>query len=308
MTNDVLALIVLYKPNPSNLLTNVEAVVNQVDALIILDNSPNDYNANNYSAEIGSLISRYNDKITFKHNESNLGLPLNYNYAIDLAKMKNMKFLLLLDQDSKLSENVVKELLSSYYKLSKTFKVGAVSALNQEQIEFSSDTALWGFYERRGMYKKDEIREVAFTINSGFLAPISVYHDVGQYNEKYFLDCVDQEMSLRMRKHGYKIFIIENAVVYHSEGELFTGRFLFSSIQMKRQVPIRYYYISRGTFQLLYDYFLVFPSLSFVLLWSMIGRNIKIVSYPSKRLRSWFYTLLGIIHFLKGIHGEIKES
>jgi rhamnosyltransferase len=308
LADEVLALMVLYKPHKIQLMSNIEAAVNQIDMLLLLDNSPQGDDYNNLVTEIEPILSKYKDKVEYKHNDSNLGLPPCYNYAIDLAKTKKMKFLLLLDQDSNLSENVVSKLLSAYYFLSKTLKVGAVCSLNKEKIDYSSDTYLWDFYERKGLYKKGGIREVELAINSGFMAPISVYEEVGNYDENYFLDCVDQEMCLRIRNRGYKIFLVEGAIVNHSEAELIIGNLIFLKFYVKRNDPIRYYYISRGTLQLLNKYIFSFPSISLFLVLSLVGRNLRIILFPSKKLRSWFYSLLGIIHFFKGKIGIIPQS
>jgi rhamnosyltransferase len=299
---------VLYKPQRTQLVANIEAAINQVDMLLILDNTPKGSSDSNALTEILTMLSEHKGKIVYKHNNSNLGLPRCYNYAIEFAKNRNMKFLLLLDQDSNLSENAVDELLSSYYQLSKKFKVGAVCSLNKEKVEYSSDTYLWDFYERKGLYNENGVREVILAINSGFMAPISVYEDVGNYDEKYFLDCVDQEMCLRIISRGFKIFIVEDAIVNHSEAELITGSLLFLKFNVKRNEPLRYYYISRGTLQLLNRYLLIFPSISLFLVLSLFGRNLRIISFPSKRLRSWFYSSLGIIHFFKGKIGIIPGS
>lgn len=286
---------------------NIEAALKQVDRILIVDNTPQQVVDQSVFDEIESLKAKYPHEIIFKKNNCNLGLPISYNLAIIYAKENNLKFLLLLDQDSNLTNDVVKKLLSSYYSLSESFKVGAVCALNKEKIEYSSDTYLWDFYERSGMYKNNGIREVALAINSGFMAPISTYEEVGKYDENFFLDCVDQEMCLRMISHGFKIFLVEDAVVNHSEAELIKGRILFLTFYVKRNDPIRYYYISRGTLQLLSKYFFYFPSISLFLILSLFGRNLRIISFPSKRFRSWYFTFLGIIHFFKEIGGILPN-
>lgn len=308
MSEDVLGLIVLFKPNQIQLMVNIRSVATQVEKLLILDNTPDENNESRYKENIENAQNLYPNKIVYKKNNSNLGLPPNYNFAIDFAIKNNMKFLLLLDQDSNTPENTVSKLLSDYHTLSKSFKIGAVCALNEEKIDVANENYLWDFYERKGMYNSDGIREIVLAMNSGFLAPISVYKEIGGYDENYFLDCVDQEMCLRMISYGYKIFKSEHAVITHSEGELIFGNFLGIKFPVIRQIPKRYYYISRGTFQLLIKYWRKFPSISIFLVLSLIGRNMRIIGFPNNRVRSWFYTSLGVIHFFKGIRGVLPES
>ena len=306
--DSVLGIIVLYKPTMSHVAINIEAALKQVDKLIVVDNTPKKAMDQTHLKEIERIRNVHANELIYVVNNDNLGLPASYNFGIEFAKSHNFKFLFILDQDSNLTDDVVNKLLSTYYSLSNSFKVGAVCALNKEKIEYSSDTYLWDFYERSGMYKNKDVREVALAINSGFMAPISVYEKIGNYDLDYFLDCVDQEMCLRMKTYGFKIFTVENAVVNHSEAELITGRILFLTFYVKRNDPMRYYYISRGTFQLLSKYLFYFPSLSIFLILSLFGRNLRIISFPSKRIKSWYFTFLGIVHFFKGITGILPES
>ena len=308
MIDSVLGIMVLYKPPMPQVTINIEAALKQVDRVLVVDNTPQQTVDQDYLKEIENLKAKYESKFIIKKNDFNLGLPVSYNFAIEYAKRNNFKFLLLLDQDSNLTDNVVKKLLFSYNDLSNSFKVGAVCAINKEEIKYPIDTYLWAFYERSGMYKNNDVREVALAINSGFMAPLSVYEEVGKYDENYFLDCVDQEMCFRMIRHGYKIFILESAVVNHSEGKLIKGRVLFLEFYVKMNEPIRYYYISRGTLKLLSMHLFEFPSLSLILILSLVVRNLRIISFPSNRFKSWYFTFLGIIHFFKGITGILPES
>ncbi len=308
MSEDVLGLIVLFKPDPKQLMVNISSVVTQVEKLLILDNTPDQSNESSYKENIENAQLAYPNKIVYKKNNTNLGLPPNYNFAIEFGRKNNMKFLLLLDQDSNTPENTVTKLLSDYQSLSKSFKVGAVCALNEEKIDVANENYLWDFYRRKGMYNSGGIREIVLAMNSGFMAPISVYTEIGGYDENYFLDCVDQEMCLRMISCGYKIFKSEQAVIGHFEGELIFGNFLGIKFPVIRQTPKRYYYISRGTFQLLIKYWRKFPSISIFLFLSLIGRNMRIIGFPNNRVRSWFYTSLGVIHFFRGIRRALPES
>jgi N-acetylglucosaminyl-diphospho-decaprenol L-rhamnosyltransferase len=66
---------------------------------------------------------------------------------------------------------------------------------------------------RLSEFGNDYYLEASFLTGRGTLIPISVFHEIGLYDDKHFQQCGDTELPVRARKHGYRLIVSYDAVV-----------------------------------------------------------------------------------------------
>jgi rhamnosyltransferase len=143
-----------------------------------------------------------------------------------------------------------------------------------------------------------------FLISSGTLISLPVIDVVGAMNERYFLEHVDTEWSLRARFAGYQLFGICAARMQHRLGE--------SSIEVpviRRRVqvysPYRHYYLFRNAILLWRERHACLP-------WKLnevkrlLYRLILFPIFVAPRLERLKFMLLGLWHGLRGRSGPME--
>ena len=60
-----------------------------------------------------------------------------------------------------------------------------------------------------------QFQEITVALQSGSLFSRSALKDVGLFDETFFIDYVDFEFCLRLRKHGFRLIEATDAPIYH---------------------------------------------------------------------------------------------
>lgn len=210
----LISVIVTYNPNLQNLSKLTEMLSASCTDVVIVDNfskNINELSALLINAEVVSLRENY-------------GIARAQNTGIKKALELGAKKIFFFDQDSEIDEHFIKNLVSDYNKLEGMG--GKIAAIGPQFIDKE-----FGFYapglivKNNGLINKIDISEIAepvqvgIIISSGSLIPVSVLQDVGFMNEDFFIDYVDTEWCFRALQKGYKIYVSNKAVMYHSVGE-----------------------------------------------------------------------------------------
>lgn len=259
----VVAVAVTWKPHPATIAATIATALPQVEALIVVDNGSTP--ASRDAIEAGERAARAGPDppratVTLLPNERNEGVSIAFNRGIELALQGGAEFVLLLDQDSSLMPGAVDGLLREYRTLSERFRVGAVQASSIERKGFVLlNSRMLDYYRRRGLYTSPTARQGLLFLNSGTMLPASALRDVGLFDERFFADFADFELSLRLSTRGYRMFHVEDAVVDHNFGP-------------PTQNPIRLYYGVRELVRLLARYGRTRPAGLAPIVWSTANR------------------------------------
>lgn len=195
--------IILFNPSLSRLQQNINAIVGSIDSILLIDN------ASKNASDIEIYAKRKG--ITLIQNKENKGLPKTFNKMITYAKSNGFNNLLLLDQDSVFQEGSVahyKDFISSEY-------VCIVPQIIQRLDE----------YEKKFGEKPIGITEVDYSINSGTLINLNILPSNIKFNEKLFVDCVDFDFFIQLRKAGSKILKVDKIKLLCDLGNLSVHRF-----------------------------------------------------------------------------------
>ncbi|MGN0485177.1 MAG: glycosyltransferase family 2 protein [Lachnospiraceae bacterium] len=231
--------IVTYNPEISRLTENVNRISGQVRKIYIFDNGSK-------NMEQIRNIWKEDRKIEMICSDINVGIASALNHISEAAVKDGMLWLLTLDQDSVVPKDTMKA-FSQY--------------LGWERIGIICPVI---FDKRRP--EKIPVFEKSYDlidmcITSGSLVNLSVWEQVGKYDDKLFIGLVDDEYCLKIRIHNYQILRVNSVILDHELGNLNPSRFseiykqiaqktgcsFFNKLSYKREVsPMRLYYGTRN--------------------------------------------------------------
>ena len=201
--------------------------------IILVDNASSD--------GIAEEILKYKD-IRFIRNEKNLGYSGGNNAGIKKALEDGADFVLVLNPDTTIDKNCIKNLVDGmeknnadivgpkiyFSKSKKIWYVGGILDLNNVIGKHRGVDE-----EDKGQYDDDSGTD--FVSGAAIMIKREVFEKIGFFDDRYFLYYEDSDFCYRAKKTGFKIFYTPQAVVYHENAKS-TG--LGS--------PLQDYYITRN--------------------------------------------------------------
>lgn len=167
---------------------------------------------------------RARDRFTVFQTETNLGFAGGNNIGIKYALDKNADFILLLNNDTIVTE----EFLSGLVKTAKEEEAGIVGC----KILYHSDALIWYLggkmsWLRGGAYHPGKGRsehiitnkpfEVDFVTGCMMLIKREVFGKIGLLDESYFLYNEDADYCMKAFKNGIKMVVDPLTTIYHKE-------------------------------------------------------------------------------------------
>ena len=217
---DVCAVIISYN-DPGAIRRNIESVLNQVNHVIIIDNASD----KNCVGALKQLATEYQVPVEF--DQCNRGIAFQLNRALRYCIKNGYALLLTMDQDTRLEEDCVQEMINV---MNQRKKIGTVGP-NREYPKWCDGRDFLG--------KK-------YIITSGSLVDVHKAINAGGYFDDLFIDMVDVDFSLAMRRKGYTVGVAAEARMIHQVGEKEKNRFLWFDIEYYSHSPKRFYYIFRN--------------------------------------------------------------
>ena len=182
-TDVICCLIITFNPD-DNLLKLVNILLGQINKVIIVDNHSDNFEMSLFS----ELVCE--DKVFIINNEENFGIAKALNQGIDYAESNRYKWVLTFDQDSKPYSNIIDTLAKVYNSYPDKLKIGAIGV---NAVKKDSDI-YFKVSNHRDYLEKD------YLITAGCLLSIEAFNKVGRFREDFFIDNVDLEYSLRLKK------------------------------------------------------------------------------------------------------------
>jgi rhamnosyltransferase len=181
----------------------------------------------------------------------NKGVAEAQNIGILEAEARGATHVLLLDQDSHPSENMVARLFAALVAIEASGKhVGAVGPqwTNAVSGQTSSFSPRAGLKKLAGWSDLDQDWvECDSLISAGSLIPIEAIRSVGLMDVGLFIDHVDTEWCLRAHAKGYRVFGVRDARLSQALGEIRNRIWLFGWRDVVSHKPFRYYYMFRNS-------------------------------------------------------------
>jgi rhamnosyltransferase len=238
-TKDVCAVVVTYHPDPE-FPARLSGILRQVGALVIVDNGSGE-------AEVKMLRElAVNPLIDLVLNSVNLGIARALNIGIQRAVTRGFTWVLLLDQDSCVDDDMVQTLFAVQAAFPNRDRLAVIGAGFRDVNKGSREAS----HEARA----DPWEEVEFVITSGSLIPLAVHAVIGPFREELFIDSVDIDYCFRARAKGYRLIKTRKLIMSHAIGASTQHSVLWMNKWTTNHSPDRRYYIARNDTVMLREY------------------------------------------------------
>jgi len=213
-----------------------------LDEIIVVDNGSTD-------GTVQFLRDKY-PQVTLIALPKNLGIGGALSEGMRYAfQEKRCDLVWLLDDDSVPAENVLAGLLHGLNSLNGTAsKVGVLAPMPiNGKTQLSYPGLLW----RRGWVTPEatQTEAVSFVdavISSGSLVSKAAVDACGLPRADFFMDFVDFEYCLRLRRQGFLIGVVHDSRMEHTIGAPRSVRFLWQERTWSDHAPWREYYMTRN--------------------------------------------------------------
>ena len=277
----VIAIVVSFKGGEKTLKT-IDALLPQVDHVHVVDNG-----SDLFSLDLLGWIK--DERVSIRKLGENLGIGGALNAGLLKARQLDCSWVLTMDQDSIAAPDMVGCLIKTIVK-------------NDDVLCLSPNLIVHG--DDKSPLK---IGSVPYAITSGNMVNMEIYNSVGDYNEDYFIDCVDFDFSLRVRKAGFKIFKDPNAFLYHELGEKNDLPKLFKRYYTLHS-PLRRYYMFRNFLYLTKEYLFSDFKFIFKLFFSHLILFTLLIFYDPKPATSVRMIFQGVLDYFSGKVGAFERG
>ena len=278
--SNVLAVIVSYN---GTALTRraVESLRGQVTNIHIVDNGSEPESL----AILDSLEQGAN--VTVERLGTNKGVGYALNRGVRRAQKLGFSWLLTMDQDSVVDSNLIRAFQEAVHK-------------NPRHISLAPQIIA-------GSYNK-HVRSgvIPYAITSGNLVRVSLFDQVGLYDEGFFVDCIDFDFCLRLRRAGHLIHSVSAARIHHEVGESVNVP-LAMRRYYARHSPVRRYYMYRNYMFLVERYLFSFPLFLLKLGLGQLLLLLLIGLFDTHALSSYRAIARGIRDYVARRDGQLME-
>ncbi len=221
--------IISYNPDMDKLKRNISSVLPQVDGLVIVDNGSDNLQ------DIKALISQAGDNISLIDNQGNKGVAYGLNQIMSHAEKAGAAWVLTLDDDSE----CYPDLISMYRELidgNRVDKLASITCLRKDRK-----------YQEVVTVPQEGYSLVDTCITSGNLVLVDAWKKVKGFNNKLFIDMVDDDFCYRLRRAGYNIARINQCGYLHELGnDLIKVKVFGREKTVFAYSPMRKYYTARN--------------------------------------------------------------
>jgi rhamnosyltransferase len=282
----VAAVVVLYQPD-AGVADNLASYADAVGRLCVVDNSetPNEV--------VLRLIEGRFPNARLIRNRANLGIARALNLGAEAALAEGFAWLLTMDQDSRADADMVPRLLAHATGPDADGQTGIVAPwyLDQNSTTPPADGPGW--------------QEVASVITSGNLLSLAAYRQAGPFDDKLFIDYVDHEYCLRLRKNGFRIVQVFGARLHHRQGNIRSRKILNHPVFFSNHNATRRYYITRNRLYVLQAYGHDFPEFRRLEIPALFKELVKIVFFEGDKAAKLKHAWKGYVHFKQKRFGKL---
>lgn len=215
------AVVISFDFSNEALFENVQYYLHNIDLLIIWDNTPHERKKIKKEFWLDK-----NPKIQVLGTGKNEGIGYALNQAIECAQKERCTHLLMMDQDS----------------IWRDFR----NYRNEIELDIDTDVALYAptIADAESDFVFWCNKPDLYVITSGSVLNLSFVPEIGLFNEKMFIDEVDNEYCIRVVQKGFHIKVYENHFLFqhfgNKEGKSFLAR------QTANYSPFRTYHQVRN--------------------------------------------------------------
>jgi GT2 family glycosyltransferase len=241
---EVYIVLINYNNSPDTIrcLESLQTISYPNASVILIDNASEDKslevitawmvkNALPYSViNVDERTDRFANKITIIRSKSNTGFGGACNIGLLLARQHGAHYVLLLNNDTTVENNFLDHMMSTMLANEHTGAVGAKIYYLAEpnriwycggDIKFLTGTAHHDTKDRSADFATSFITGCAMLLN------MQAIEEIGLFDERYFLNVEDWDLSYRIRSAGWNMHVSSQAIVYHKTSGSIGGSHTF---------------------------------------------------------------------------------
>lgn len=269
------------------MVANLAEVLAQVQRLIVVDNG------SDHEELIPLRAASINYNFDLIENCENLGIAEALNQGIRWAKDRGFHWVVLFDQDSKITQHFVQRMFATWEDHPNRDRV---CSIHPRYIGPANGEELIVPRMRDG--------GPFVSMTSGCLMPTWIFDRIGWFASEYFIDLVDWEYCARIRAAGYLVAQSKEATLLHAAGNPIRVKFFGFHFLPSHHSPVRRYYITRNSILFYKRYLFVFPrEILCTAYWQFRG-TLKCFLLEKDRSRKFRNFLLGTWDGLRGKMGK----
>lgn len=274
------AVVVFYYPSRDN-IKHINKYLNEVDQIYVVDNSDDDV-----------IRMHSDDKIKYIKYGENKGIAKALNEGAKLAIKDRFKWLLTLDQDSKITSKNISD-LKSFIENTKEKNIGLVAPYQDIGLPFTKSS--------------EEYEEYIELMTSGSVLNLDAYKKIGGFKDWLFIDCVDTDYCLNLHKNKYQVLRLNNVIMKHSLGNLKLHKFLGKTYDCFNHNPIRRYYIVRNNLYINEMYHDLCPDYCDHLIRAQKGQVKRILAFEKNKFKKLKMMYKGYRDYKHDIKGKLSD-
>ena len=273
------AVVVFYNPSDKN-IKQLDKYLKSVDKIYVVDNS------DDKAQRVEST-----DKIEYIKLNDNKGIAFALNEGARHAIKDKFKYLLTMDQDSKITSKIVDDMKN--YIINNDMKdVGLISPYQD--------------IDSKGDVKNGDVEDMIEVMTSGNIINLDAYKKIGGFKDWLFIDCVDTDYCMNLHKNGYKVLRLNNVIMKHELGNLVVHKLFGKEYPCYNHNPIRRYYIVRNNLYINDMYKDLYPDYCAWLLRVQKGQVKRIIAFEKNKFKKLKMMFKGYKDHKKGIKGKLK--
>jgi len=278
MTAKIAGIVIAYFPDAEKLKFNIESYIDRTEQLFIVINS-------SVSLEEVNRIQSWDSKIQLVCNKENIGIASALNQIAQKVLNLGYDWLLTMDQDS-------------YFKNLDFFE--AFDRGNKINVAIFSPNSIPSEIKAGNI---DDNSEVLNVITSGNLLNLEIWRSLGGFEEKLFIDEVDNDYCLKAVSNGSKIISFKNCHLVHELGKNKEVSILNKKLTIITHTPIRAYYIFRNSLYIFNKYEKEFPEFVRSRKIILLKVFIKILLFSPERIKNFRYIIRGVKDYFNNSYG-----
>lgn len=276
----IAAVIVLYNPGPE-VLENIGSYLDAVEVAFVVDNTERP------QPLLAEKLAGF-PKVQYLPLHENVGIAKALNIGAEQAIAKRYRFLLTMDQDSRAFPGMVAAMLD------------CLAGRDPDRVGMLSPFHVTKSGHRPGA----QACQAAMTpMTSGCLLNLQAFGEVGPFLDELFIDFVDNEYCLRLRKEGFSVLRANGARLQHSVGD--TRK--FGPFIATNHSPLRRYYKTRNRLLVFRRYFRHFPGHCLFDLVRLAKEIASIVLFEADKFAKLGMICRGFFDFLRGRYGRYER-
>jgi GT2 family glycosyltransferase len=211
----ILVVVVLYKQSPERSQT-IQSLIRVFERKSGLNNSLRILLWDNSPVPVSQVSLPFSFEL--RHAYRNVGTSGAYNHAMELAESLGCPWLLLLDQDTVISEWFLSAMIGYSEQFRQTPEVAAVVPFIFSHGTLVSPRRLLSFnrVQQIPVTFSGLCKDKAYAVNSATLMRVSALREVGGYSEEFWLDLSDVYVFQALHCKGKYMYIAGDIHVEHS--------------------------------------------------------------------------------------------